>query len=346
MIITNRKLAIILAAVLSVSLLLAGCRTSGENPDGSTTAVSPTAADTDAVSDSTGQEQTPASAAASGTSEGTAESTAVSGTSASSGRTSISPEMENLQKTLAQMTDDDNTWAVYVKNLTNGESIGINSQKQVLSASIIKIFIAGAYYQALDEGQFADDYQQQLSDMIIYSDNTATNTLIDLIGMDYINQFIQDQGFSEKTQLNRKMLEDGTENYVTAKDCGDVLERIYNRTYVSAEASEQIWNYLEQQNSRNKIPAGITDEAAVIGNKTGEIGGNAQGSFVIGDVALIYGSHADMIICLIENGSYSEDIKSLISQMAGTIYETCNGEDAAGTVEGNIDSTQQPSADA
>lgn len=333
--ITNKKIAIIMVLVLSVSALLAGCSASKGNSDDSTTEVSSAAVDTGVETNGAMPGQASTNAAS------TAENAAVSGTSASSDRVPISSKMESLQKTLAEMTDDGNTWAVYVKDLTTGESVGINSQKQVLSASIIKIFIAGAYYQALNEERFADDYQQQLSDMIIYSDNTATNTLIDLIGMDYINQFIRNQGFSEKTQLNRKMLEDGTENYVTAKDCGDVLERIYNRTYVSEEASEQIWNYLEQQDSRNKIPAGITDEAAVIGNKTGEIGGNAQGSFVIGDVALIYGSHADMIICVIENGSYTEDIKAQIANMAGKIYETCNGENAAGSGESRLNTTQQ-----
>lgn len=232
----NQKIAVMLTFLPSASLMLPGCGASEKNTDGSTTAVSSAAADTDEGTDGTEstagtvQEQNPSAAA--GTSESAASERA------SSGRSSLSSEMENLQKTLAEMTDDGNTWAVYVKNLTTGESIGINSRKQVLSASIIKIFIEGAYYEALNEERFSDDYQQ-LSDMIIYSDNTAANTLIDLIGMDDINQFIQDQCFSKKTQLNRKMAEDGTENYVTAKDCGDVLERIYNRTYASPEPPDR-----------------------------------------------------------------------------------------------------------
>lgn len=333
----------VIAACLLTLCLLTGCGASGKSGTSASTSGGAAVSAADGTESDSGSETGGGAISVESSGESASENADTPGASTNQG--TVSGKMESLQKTLADMTDDGNTWAVYVKDLTTGETVGINSRKQVLSASIIKIFIAGAYYQAQNEGKYADDYQQQLSDMIIYSDNTATNTLIDLIGMDYINQFIQDQGFSEQTQLNRKMLEDGTENYVTAKDCGDVLERIYNRTYVSPEASEQIWNYLKQQDSRNKIPAGITDEAAVIGNKTGEIGGNAQNSFVIGDVALIYGSHADMIICLIENGSYSEDIKSRISQMAGKIYETCNGDSSAGNGETGTPSPQQPSAD-
>ncbi len=47
--------------------------------------------------------------------------------------------------------------------------------------------------------------------MIKYSDNIATNALIDILGMDNINKKSQELGL-KATKLNRKMLEEGEQN--------------------------------------------------------------------------------------------------------------------------------------
>lgn len=328
----NQKLAIMLALLLATGIL-AGCSSNSDTGTGNAAETANTTSETVTTANTTSETATTANTISETATTGSTSSAidSAAGETAASVSAALSPEMDNLEKTLAKIADDGNTWGIYVKNLTTGEEIGVNSEGQVLSASFIKLFIAGAYYQALDEGKFEDDYQQELGDMITYSDDTAANTLIDLIGMDYINDFIQSQGFSKGTVLNQRMAEAGDGNYVTAKDCGEVLDRIYEKTYVSSEASEQIWDYLQAQDSRNKIPAGILDEEAVIGNMAGEIGGSTEGSPVVGDVALVYGQNADIVICLIENGVYSEEIRDKISAMAGRIYDICNDTDFSST---------------
>ncbi len=58
--------------------------------------------------------------------------------------------------------------------------------------------------------------------MICLSDNTATNILIDYIGMDKINECIKEKGFTG-TVLGRKMMDAearkaGKDNFTTPKD--------------------------------------------------------------------------------------------------------------------------------
>ncbi|WP_255222755.1 serine hydrolase, partial [Shouchella clausii] len=58
--------------------------------------------------------------------------------------------------------------------------------------------------------------------MIIVSDNTATNLIIELLGIEKINQLFKDLGFNN-TSLNRKMmdfeaLKNGIDNTTTARD--------------------------------------------------------------------------------------------------------------------------------
>ncbi|MDO4651039.1 MAG: serine hydrolase, partial [Eubacteriales bacterium] len=186
-------------------------------------------------------------------------------------------------------------WSVFVKDLKTGEVLSIDPDEKMISASIIKIFIAGAYYDAVEKNIISPDYDETVRNMIVYSDNTATNELIDLIGIDNINIFISENGFSANTSLNRKMLESGTENFTTVKDCADALEAIYNGTYVNSSASGKIQRFLLKQESKNKIPSGVysVDANAVVANKTGEIGGNDMGSYVVGDAAIVYGSAAN-----------------------------------------------------
>ena len=47
--------------------------------------------------------------------------------------------------------------------------------------------------------------------MIKYSDNIATNVLIDILGMDNINKKSQELGL-KATKLNRKMMKEGEQN--------------------------------------------------------------------------------------------------------------------------------------
>ena len=57
--------------------------------------------------------------------------------------------------------------------------------------------------------------------MIVVSDNTATNTLIDHFGLQHINLFIQETLQCEQTQLNRYMMdaEAISENHILRRCC-------------------------------------------------------------------------------------------------------------------------------
>lgn len=236
-------------------------------------------------------------------------------------------EWIDLKQSIEELAQESGgTWSVCIRDPKSEETLSINANEKMICASIIKIFIAGAYYDAVEKETISPDYEETVGQMIIYSDNRAANELIDLLGMGNINAFIAENGFSAGTSLNRKMLESGTENYTTTKDCAAALEAIYNGTYVSREASEKILEFLLQQDAVNKIPDGIhsVDADAVVGNKTGEISGNDMGSYVIGDIAIVYGSRQsrDFVICIIENGLYSEGIKETISEMAAMAYRT------------------------
>jgi beta-lactamase class A len=226
--------------------------------------------------------------------------------------------MEALASTLeAEIAPYGGDWAVYVRNLNNGTVINLGDQS-LPSASVIKIFIAGAYLEAVEEGRLEDTCADSLRCMITESDNSATNRIIDYVGMDNINRFIEKYGFTE-TKLQRHMLESSSrDNFSSARDAGICLAMIYDGNYVSAEASETMRNLLLQQERRGKIPAGLPS-GTKCGNKTGEL------NYAENDAAIIWGPACDYVLVVFAgNISAPGTAQSQIRHLSTTVYEGMN----------------------
>lgn len=245
----------------------------------------------------------------------------------------LSSRMKKLDKKLrGELEDKDGSWSLYLYDLDTKEEIGINASEPMISASLIKLYIAGCYLEKVEKEEIADDYQSQLHLMLSQSDNGSTNTLIDVLGMEEINSFIQEHHF-QAGQLNRKMLEkNGMENYTSAEDCGAVLRSVYEGTYVSEEASARIMEALRAQIERNraKIPAGVP-EGVETANKTGELfTQNAEGSNVSvqNDAAIIFAKDHPYVLVVMSEvpGAGEGELHSQIAELSSEVYEALCGE--------------------
>ena len=228
-------------------------------------------------------------------------------------------DLADLQKQLEEkISSYGGTWAVYVKYLPTEEEISIGNQSLV-AASLIKLFIAGAYLEDLESEKVPDTYRDAMVRMLSLSDNAAANSLIDLLGMDRINEFIKAHDFPD-TLLNRKMLaNNGLENYTSVKDCGMVMDQIYHGTYVSESASQLILGALKNQKVTTKIPAGLP-EGTECANKTGEL------SRVENDAAIVFVPDQDYIFCVMSNNVSAGNAQTDIREMSGLIYEVLQKE--------------------
>lgn len=232
------------------------------------------------------------------------------------------------------------TWAFSVKNLTTGTQGAVEGDRQMKSASVIKLFIMAAIYDrvcypaseerhiAFDEA-YDGELKQLITDMITVSDNEAANTLIERLGggdaqagMQVVNQFCEENGYTA-TVLGRRFLESNPsgDNYTSANDCLGLLESIYSGTCVNAEASAKMYEYLVNQGRRNKIPAGLEGTQAQTANKTGELAGE-YGDYVENDVAVVETDDTAYVLCIFsqnlsDNGAAIEQI----AKMSAEVYE-------------------------
>ena len=247
--------------------------------------------------------------------------------------------LQNLKQQLAeQIAGYDGEWSVYCKNLTTEESFVIHDSP-MKSASVMKLFIMGTVYTAFENGELSrtDEILELLHNMIVYSDNSASNELLSKLGngnyadgIAKVDAFIESHEFSNMTVeyngFNDPATNTSTDhfNQVAAKDCGKLLEDIYRRTWVNRTVSNEMESLLLSQDTRYKIPAGLP-EGVLCGNKTGEMDTTEN------DAAIIYGKDCDYILVVLSSDWDSKDQAiSRIAELSRITYQYLNPEtDAA-----------------
>jgi beta-lactamase class A len=113
--------------------------------------------------------------------------------------------------------------------------------------------------------------------MMGVSDNMACNQLIEEIGMERLNDVLQDLGY-ENTRIRRRMMDHqmlarGIDNSVTAADIADMLAQLHVHRLVSNEASQRVLGYLRMNQLKDLIAWPLPGSAALAG-KTGGMPGS------------------------------------------------------------------------
>lgn len=186
--------------------------------------------------------------------------------------------------------------ALYCVDLTTGTPIAaIRENTRVVSASTIKVSILCCALQdvmdgklsldqplAIAPGDFCSDtevfepgYRQDgaslwemLYWMIVSSDNTATNTVISLLGYDHVNQYCRAIGLTQ-TSLQRKMLDfqaiaEGRNNYTSPADLYRVFSRLYHGEILNKPLREVAFDFLSRCRSTDALQRYIPDAVTVL----------------------------------------------------------------------------------
>lgn len=213
----------------------------------------------------------------------------------------------------------------YYKNLITGASFSYHADQPLIAASVIKLPIMVEAFRQVRDGETTEDalfyvdpkqkkpscgvltylrngLEVSLMDlvtvMIIVSDNTATNMLIDFLGVDRVNETVQAMG-ATGTRLNRRLFEpelarQGIQNYITAGDIGRLLEKIYREELVSPQASRRMLDILSHQQLNGKIPFHLHSQGIRVVHKTGEDNG------ITHDVGIVLAPQP-FVVCICSN---------------------------------------------
>ncbi|MCC2669821.1 MAG: beta-lactamase [Armatimonadetes bacterium] len=154
--------------------------------------------------------------------------------------------------------------------LDDGGEAGIEPDRQIDGASVIKIPVMVALYQAWESGDLkrtaADERRLRL--MITRSKNIVTNELIERLGMARVNSCMAGNGYV--CNLRAMILKEAPDgpNLISAAEMTRMLQQIVHGELVSPSASAEMRKLLLAQHWRERIPGRLPKEA-VVGNKTG-----------------------------------------------------------------------------
>lgn len=208
-------------------------------------------------------------------------------------------------------------------------TIQFNANTPRKAASVVKLFILAEVLQQIEAGRIQREqlisikpeamvegagvinyltkhntysYQNLLELMIIVSDNTASNILLDMIGIDRINHSIKKLGCQD-TIIKRKFMDQeaqasGNENITTAADIVHLLKLFSsdNGPY-SKNLRQEVRRLLKNQQFNNKLAAYQMNNCKLnIYHKTGELPG------VEHDVAIMESTGRKLEVAVLTEG--------------------------------------------
>ena len=208
----------------------------------------------------------------------------------------LAPEPPALAQSLSDRIEPliakhQGTVCVAIKHLATGETFFHRPQEVVPTASLIKFPVMIEYYRQVDAGKLSGERMVTLTQedkvpgsgiltdhfanssvlpletinhlMIAFSDNTATNLVLDQIGIANVARTMQQLGLPE-TQIHSKVFrrdtsiaQDRSQKYglgsTTAADMLSLLEQLHARKLVSPEASERMLAHLLSCDDKTKL---------------------------------------------------------------------------------------------
>ena len=205
-----------------------------------------------------------------------------------------SKNLSSLQSQLAPLAKNfHGTVGIAVRDLTSGDSFSIRGTESFTQASSIKIAILATLLKQDQDGrlhltdlvplpksefvggsgvlQYFDGSGEQLTIhdlavmMIVLSDNTATNFILDRVGIDPVNAFLDANGF-KATRLNRRMMDSaamaaGRENVSTPDEMSRLLDALYHGKLLDDAHTKQALQILRYPKD-TPLARGLPDNVA------------------------------------------------------------------------------------
>lgn len=195
----------------------------------------------------------------------------------------------------------DGTLALAVRDEATGEVLELNAEREMPTASTIKLAVLAAVFEHARQGALSLDETRPIRDeervggsgvikelttgteltirdlatyMVVVSDNMATNLLIDAAGgVESVNRFVHEALGLRKITLHRKLMlipgSSGPLALAAPRDLAALVSGIHAGRVVSPEASEEMLGMLARQQYLDQVPR-LFDRAELVDESSSE----------------------------------------------------------------------------
>jgi beta-lactamase class A len=255
--------------------------------------------------------------------------------------------------------------ALAVKHLETGESYYFKADEVMPTASLIKVAVLIEAYQQADEGKlrltdmvtlhdadkvpgsglltyhFSDGATFPLRDavrlMIAFSDNTATNLVLDKVGIASVNRRMEVWGYPN-TRLNAKVFRGSTTSVdperskkyglgsTTAREMAGLMEELQVGERCRPPLKQCILGHLRKNDDKDKFPR-LLPPGTAVAHKDGSLSDTRT------DAGILYTPGGPVAVCVLTNGNEDHRWQSdnagnlLCARVAKEVYDHFNRKD-------------------
>jgi beta-lactamase class A len=154
--------------------------------------------------------------------------------------------------------------------------------------------------------------------MMTQSDNTATNVIINIVGMGNVNKTMQETGFSA-TRVQRKMMDtkasaEGIENMSTPAEAVTILNLLYQGKFINATVSKDILSVIRKTARRGSRIAALLPPGVPVSYKPGGL------PAISTEWAIVYLDKHPYAIAVMEKGKPGGDSSKIIESISLLVY--------------------------
>ena len=230
--------------------------------------------------------------------------------------------------------------SIYVLNMRDGASFGINEKEPIEALSLNKLPIAMIILEKVEKGELSLDtklpitnedrdilsgtlYAQQVNElsvkellryMLQESDNTALWVLLKQINLVELNKFTNYVGYYKN---NMNYLESSDSFLVSAKTTSNLFISLYLSTVLKPENSELILSYLTNTTFNVKKYAKLPDNV-IVSQKYGEFYINNKNIFH--SCGIMYIENSRIFYCIMTDGLQREKARDTVGILVNKIY--------------------------
>lgn len=256
--------------------------------------------------------------------------------------------------------------SIAIKHLKTGETFEHHADRPMPTASLIKLPIMIAAYDAVAKGKLSLDEPVELKQedkvpgsgiltshfspgarfslrdairlMIVYSDNTATNLVLDQLGLATTNELMTSLGCPE-TRINSKVFRRDTSiapersrqfglGSTTAREMVRLCEMLYRGKLVSEAASKEMLDHLFACDDKQKVPRLLPS-----GTRVAHKGGSVNASRT--DAGIMETPSGPIAFCILTNNNqdqrWTDDNEGdrFCAEVGAAVYQFFNPKDAS-----------------